>query len=131
MEKKPTANASKAGYASAILISPYYFGIEAGDSSFEELLAEAESGVYVTELKGLHAGANAVTGDFSIESAGFRIEKGKLAGPVKSFTIAGNFYELLKNIEKLSNEVTVGVPGVFHAVGAPDVLLKNVSIAGK
>lgn len=131
MKKKPTANASKAGYASAIVISPYYFGIEAGDSSLEELLTEAEGGVYVTELKGLHAGANAVTGDFSIESAGFRIENGKLGAPVKSFTIAGNFYDLLKRIERLSDKVTVGIPGVFHAVGAPDVLLKNVSIAGK
>ncbi len=131
MGKKPTANASKAGYASAIVISPYYLGMEAGESSFEELLAEAEGGIYVTELKGLHAGANAVTGDFSIESAGFRIENGKPAGPVKSFTIAGNFYDLLKDITRLSNQVTVGVPGVFHAVGAPDVLLKNVSIAGK
>ena len=131
MGKKPTANASKSGYASAIVISPYYFGIEAGKSSFDELLAEAEGGVYVTELKGLHAGANAVTGDFSIESAGFRIENGKLGSPVKSFTIAGNFYDLLKNVEGLSDQVTVGVPGVFHAVGAPDVLLKNVSIAGK
>ena len=131
MGKTPTANASKSGYSSAIVISPYYFGIEAGKSSFEELLTESEGGVYVTELKGLHAGANAVTGDFSIESAGFRIENGKLGNPVKAFTIAGNFYDLLKNIEKLSDQVTVGVPGVFRAVGAPDVLLKNVSIAGK
>ena len=131
MEKKPTANASKAGYSSAIVISPYYFGIEAGKMSFDELLTRADGGVYVTELKGLHAGANAVTGDFSIESAGFRIKDGQLAEPVKSFTIAGNFYDLLKNIDCLSDQITVGVPGVFHAVGAPDVLLKNVSIAGK
>lgn len=131
MGKTPTANASKAGYASAIVISPYYFGIEAGETSFERMLAEAEGGVYVTELKGLHAGANVVTGDFSIESAGFRIENGKPGAPVKSFTIAGNFYDLLKGIEGLSDKVTVGVPGVFRAVGAPDALLKNVSIAGK
>ncbi len=131
MGKKTTANASKAGYASATVISPYYFGIEAGKTSFDDLLAKAEGGVYITQLKGLHAGANAVTGDFSIESAGFLIEDGKLGAPVKSFTVAGNFYELLKNIEDLSDTVTVGVPGVFRAVAAPDVFLKNVSIAGK
>lgn len=131
MGKKTTANASKAGYASATVISPYYFGIEPGDTSFDELLAKADGGIYVTQLKGLHAGANAVTGDFSIESAGFLIENGKKGRPVKSFTIAGNFYELLKDIELVSDKVTVGVPGVFHAVGSPDVFLKNVSIAGK
>ncbi|MBE6661918.1 MAG: TldD/PmbA family protein [Ruminococcaceae bacterium] len=131
MGKKTTANASKAGYASAIVISPYYFGIEAGEASLDKLFAEAEGGVYITQLKGLHAGANAVTGDFSIESAGFLIENGKKGRPVKSFTIAGNFYDLLKDIENISDTVTVGVPGVFRAVGAPDVFLKNISIAGK
>ena len=40
-------------------------------------------------MKGFHAGANAVTGDFSIESAGFMIEDGKKGRPVKSFTVAG------------------------------------------
>lgn len=131
MGKKTTANASKAGYASATVISPYYFGIEAGETSFDDLLVKAEGGVYITQLKGLHAGANAVTGDFSIESAGFLIRDGKLGAPVKSFTVAGNFYDLLKNIEDLSDTVTVGVPGVFRAVASPDVFLKNVSIAGK
>lgn len=131
MGKKTTANASKAGYASAVVISPYYLGIEAGNASFDELLAKADGGIYVTQLKGLHAGTNAVTGDFSIESAGFLIENGKIGRPVKSFTIAGNFYEFLSQIELLSDQITVGVPGVFHAVGSPDVFLKNMSIAGK
>ena len=50
--------------------------------------------------KAAPAGANAVTGDFSIESAGFMIRDGKKAEAVKSFTVAGNFYELLKKIEE-------------------------------
>ncbi len=131
MGKKTTANGSKGGYASPVVIAPYYFGIEAGDTSFDDMLKKAGNGVYVTALKGLHAGANPVTGDFSIESAGYRIVDGKLGGAVKSFTIAGNFYELLKNITLLSNEVTLGVPGTFGGYGSPDALLENVSIAGK
>lgn len=131
MGKQTTANASKSSYAAPVLIAPYYFGIEAGDTPFDEMLKKAGNGVYVTELKGLHAGANSVTGDFSIESAGYRIENGKLAGAVKSFTIAGNFYELLKNITMLSDTVTLGVPGTFGGYGSPDALLENVSIAGK
>lgn len=131
MGKQTTANASKSGYSSPVVISPYYFGIEPGSVSFDELIARVKNGIYVTELKGLHAGANAVTGDFSIESAGYRIENGKIGGAVKSFTIAGNFYDLLKNADALSDHVTVGVPGVFSAFGSPDVLLRKVSIAGK
>lgn len=129
--KETTANASRGSYAAPTSISPYCFYMNAGDKSFDELLGMAENGIYVTELKGLHAGANAVTGDFSIESAGYRIENGKLAGAVKSFTIAGNFYELIKNINALSDKVSLAHPGIERGFGAPDALLKNMSVAGK
>ena len=105
--------------------------MEAGDKTKDELFAMAGNGIYITELKGLHAGANAVTGDFSIESAGFKIENGKLAGAVKSFTIAGNFFDLLKSIAALSNEVEVAITGGFTTFGAPAVLIHDVSVAGK
>ena len=126
-----TGNASKGGYASPVGISPYAFCMEAGDKTKDELFAMAGNGIYITELKGLHAGANAVTGDFSIESAGFKIEDGKLGGAVKSFTIAGNFFDLLKSIAALSNEVDVAITGGFTTFGAPDVLIHDVSVAGK
>ena len=126
-----TGNASKGGYASPVSVSPYAFCLEAGEHTEDELLKMAEGGLYITELKGLHAGANAVTGDFSIESAGFRIVDGKLGEAVKSFTIAGNFFELLKSIAALSNEVEVGVSGGFTTFGSPAVLVHNMSVAGK
>ena len=126
-----TGNASKGGYASPVDISPYAFCIEAGAYTEDELFALAENGVYITEVKGLHAGANAVTGDFSIESAGFLIKDGKKANAVKSFTIAGNFFELLRSITALSNEVKFGVPGGKTAFGSPNVLIKDMSVAGK
>lgn len=126
-----TGNASKGGYASPVDISPYAFCIEAGSYTEDELVALAENGVYITEIKGLHAGANPVTGDFSLESAGFVIRDGKKAEAVKSFTIAGNFFELLKSITALSNEVKFGVPGGKTTFGSPDVLIKDMSVAGK
>ena len=92
---------------------------------------KAGDGIYVTGVKGLHAGANPITGDFSVESEGFLINDGKKAGPVKSFTIAGNFFSLLKEIDSLSNEVKWGIPGGFTVFGSPDVLIKGMSVAGK
>ena len=126
-----TGNASKGGYASPVAISPYAFCLEAGDKTEDELLALAGNGIYITELKGLHAGANPITGDFSLESAGFKIENGKLTDAVKSFTIAGNFFELMKNISALSDKVEVGVSGGFTTFGAPSVLIHDMSVAGK
>ena len=126
-----TGNASKGGYASPVGVSPYAFCLEAGDKSEEELFAMAGNGLYITELKGLHAGANAVTGDFSIESAGFRIVDGKKGEAVRSFTIAGNFFELIKSIAALSDKVEVAVTGGFTTFGAPAALVHDMSVAGK
>ena len=89
------------------------------------------NGIYITELKGLHAGANPVTGDFSLESAGFKIVDGKKAEAIKSFTIAGNFFELIKSIVALSNKVEVAITGGFTTFGAPAVLIHDLSVAGK
>ncbi len=112
-------------------VRPYNFGIMAGENTLEELFSKAENGVYVTGVKGLHAGANSITGDFSVESEGFLIENGKKASPVKSFVISGNFFELLKNIDSLSNEVKWGIPGGFTVFGSPDILVKDMTVAGK
>lgn len=124
--KQTTANGRRGGN-----IAPYNFGICAGKDTLDELFEKAGDGIYITGLKGLHAGANEVTGDFSVESEGFLIQNGKKAGPIKSFTVAGNFFELLKNIESLSNEVKWGEALGFTIFGSPDVLVKNMSVAGK
>lgn len=124
--KETTGNGRRGGN-----IAPYNFGICAGNETLDELFAKVGDGIYVTGVKGLHAGANAITGDFSVESEGFLIKDGKKAGPIKSFTVAGNFFELLKNIDSLSNEVKWGIPGGFTVFGSPDVLIKDMSVAGK
>ena len=126
-----TGNGSKGGYSSPVGISPYAFCIEAGEYSEDELFAMAGNGIYITELKGLHAGANPITGDFSLESAGFKIVDGKKCEAVKSFTIAGNFFELIKSIAALSDKVEVAVTGGFTTFGTPSVLIHGVSVAGK
>lgn len=131
MGKETTANASKAGYSSPIGIRPYSFAIEPGDKSQDELFAMAGDGIYITEINGLHAGANPVSGDFSLQSAGFLIKDGKKAEAVKGFTVAGNFFELLMNISCLGNKLERGVTTGFTGFCSPDVLVPGMSIAGK
>ena len=126
-----TGNGQKGSYSAPVAIAPYNFAIAAGEDTSEDLLSQVGNGLYITECKGFHAGANAVTGDFSIESAGFVIRDGKRAEPVKSFTVAGNFFELLKQIDRLGNEIKWAVPGSFTVFGSPDVLVRGVSVAGK
>ena len=129
--KKTTGNASKAGYDSPVGIRPFTMYLEGGDLTEEELLSKAGNGVYITDLNGLHAGADPISGDFSLQSAGYMIENGKKTTYVKAFTVAGNFYELLKNITALANNSHLPRAMGSTAFGAPSVLVDGLSIAGK
>jgi PmbA protein len=126
-----TGNGQRGSYTSPVSIAPYCFRIEAGEMSREDMMAAVGDGIMITELKGLHAGASAVSGDFSIESAGFRIRDGKQAEAIKTFTIAGNFFELLKTVDGVGSRVDYGFPGGFTVMAAPDLLLRGVNVAGK
>ena len=128
--RESTGNGGKSGYSSPVITTPYAFCIEAGDKTADELLCMAGDGLLITTLNGLHAGTNASTGDFSLESAGFVIRDGKVCESAKSFTVAGNFFELLKSITALSNEVEVGVSGSYTTFGSPYVLIPDMSVAG-
>lgn len=129
---KSTGNGRKASYASKVNILPYNFFLAAGDAgSREDIFKTTGKGIYITALNGLHAGANPVTGDFSISSEGFVIEDGVKGRPVKQFTISGNFYELLKKITLVGSEMKLGTPRMGCCFGAPTIMVKDISVAGK
>ena len=129
--KKTTGNASKAGYDSGVGIRPFTMYLENGTMTEAELLAKAGNGVLINDLNGLHAGADPISGDFSLQSAGYMIENGKKTTYVKSFTVAGNFYDLLKNIVALANNCELPMAMGMTAFGSPSVLVEGLSIAGK
>ena len=129
--KKTTGNASKAGYDGTVAVRPFTLYLENGEISEEELLQQVGSGVYINSLGGLHAGANPITGDFSLQSAGFMIEGGVKTTAVKSFTVAGNFYDLLKNITALANNCELPMAMGMTAFGSPSVRVDGLSVAGK
>ena len=129
--KKTTGNASKAGYDAPIGLRPFTMHLAAGDCTEEELLAKACNGIYIRTVEGLHAGANAVSGDFSLQSTGYMIEDGKKTKFVKSFTVAGNFYEMLKNITAVSDKVVLPNAMGKTTFGSPLVLVEQLSVAGK
>lgn len=124
-----TGNASRAG--ASIGTKPFWFYIEPSNLDRDSILEKVGNGILVTGMKGFHAGANAVTGDFSIESEGFLIENGKKTSPIKSFTIAGNFFDMLKNIDSVGNKIEdFDSPG-YTNIASPDVLIRNMSVAGE
>jgi PmbA protein len=70
--------------------------IEPGTRSPKELIADIDSGFYVTEMMGM--GVNGVTGDYSRGAAGFWIEKGEIAFPVSEMTVAGNLKDIFARL---------------------------------
>ena len=129
--KESTGNASKAKYSSSVTVRPFTMYLAGGGMTEEELLQKAGNGVYINALSGLHAGADPISGDFSLQSAGFLIENGVKTKVVKSFTVAGNFYDLLRNITAVANNTRLPMATGMTAFGAPSVLVENLSIAGK
>ena len=129
--KKTTGNASKAGYTASVSVRPFTMYLEAGTMTEEELFASVGEGIYITSLGGLHAGANPISGDFSLQSKGFMIRDGKKAEYVKSFTVAGNFYDLLKNITAVANNTELPMAMGMTTFGAPSTRVDGLSIAGK
>ncbi len=123
-----TGNASKGAYNAPVAVQPFTMYIVPGQVSEEDMLASIEKGVYITDLGGLHAGANPISGDFSLQSSGYMIENGRKTDFVKSFTVAGNFYELLLNIKALASNLETPGMGRF---GSPSVLVEGLSVAGK
>ena len=128
--KTSTGNASRPSYQSTVGTLPTNFYLLPGEYSPDALYEMAGNGVRIDQLMGMHSGANAISGDFSLAAKGMKIENGKLTTPVEQITISGNFYQLLKSIEAIGNDLKFGFPGAC-AVGAPSVLVKGLSIAGE
>lgn len=121
--KQTTGNA-----AGAKTIEPRGMYIAPGGLSEQALLERLGDGIYITALSGLHAGANTRSGDFSLQAEGYLVEDGKKVRPVKNFTVADNFFQLLKKICAISDEVEFGTGSDF---GAPEVLVTDISVSGK
>lgn len=125
-----TGNASKGSYKSSIDISPTNFYVEKGSKTYEELLSSIDKGILITELQGLHSGLNSISGDFSLAALGYEIEGGKIKRPIEQITVAGNYFEMLKNIEEVGTDLKFSLPGGAY-IGSPSLKIKKLAVAGE
>ena len=59
-----TGNAYRSSYDAPVTIAPFTFYMKPGEMTREQLMQKAGKAVMITFMKGAHAGANPVTGDF-------------------------------------------------------------------
>ena len=96
--------------------------IEPGALSPQALIADIESGFYVTEMMGM--GVNGVTGDYSRGAAGFWIDKGEIAFPVSEMTVAGNLKDVFARLQAANDlEFKAGAD-------SPTLRVDDLTVAG-
>jgi TldD protein len=111
--------------------------IEAGEAPLEELLREMGAGLLVLDSRGGTGGE-----DFTFSArVGYLVEDGKPTKPVKNFTLNGNLFKTLMNIEACSNEQewfsTAGGCGrgeqfpLGVSFGGPHVWIRGALIGGR
>lgn len=125
---KSTGNAAKSSYKGSVEIAPINFCFEPGDSELITLFKNANNGVFIKELQGLHAGINSISGDFSLQCNGFLIEDGDLTKPVSQITVSGNFFDLLKDIDSVANDFLMSP--LTDGTGSPSISVSTLNISG-
>ena len=124
---KSTGNGFKSGYKGKIGISPTNFYIKNGNKPLDNLFENVKDGVYITEMSGLHAGVNNISGDFSVLASGYLIENGKKSKAVEQITIAGNFYNMMLNVKDIANDLKFALNGI----GSPSIFVGELSVSGE
>ena len=127
-DTRSTGNARRPrGYKSPPVVGTTNFYALAGEANREDMLAEAGDGVLVTSMRGLFAGIDVATGDFSIPAQGILVQGGKTTYPVKDFQVSGNLFKMLSKVALVGNKIIWSGAGRF---GTPDLLIEELNIAG-
>lgn len=101
--------------------------LEPGEKELHDLLAGIPEGLLVEDVLGLGQG-NILSGAFSNPvNLGFRVEKGEIVGRVKNVSIAGNVYELLRDVAGVSRERR----WVYSTYCLPSVLLPKLNVVAQ
>jgi PmbA protein len=124
--KESTGNAGRAGYLSTPDIDTTNFHIQPGTKNSDEMLKEVDDGLIIYYVQGAHS-SNPVSGEFSVVATpAWKIKNGEIMHCTRGVMLAGNIFELLKNISVVgSNERQMG------QLIAPWVQVENVRVIGK
>jgi len=122
-----TGNGFKAGTAGAISVAGVNLYVAPGSMSKDEMIANTEEGLLITDMTGLNAGLNPISGDFSLQSSGYLIKDGKIVRPINLVVVSGNFLKMMNQIETLGSDLYVSYKGV----GAPSIKFKGLPVSGK
>ena len=136
--ERPTGNARAIDYRYPPICRMRNTCIEAGETSFDDMIAGIDLGVYCIAASGGQTNGEMFT--FTAANA-YMIRDGKVAEMVRDVTLTGNVFETLGNIDAIGDDAEVGDgPGGCGKSGqfplptsesAPHVRIRNVVIGGE
>ncbi len=123
---RSTGNGRRGG-SSLPTPSPSAFTIDAGNTSFDDMLADIREGLVIEHVMGASQG-NILGGDFSGNVLlGYMVKNGKIAGRVKDTMVSGNIYQVLKEITAVGNDAR----WVGGFLNSPSLYCPSLSVASK
>jgi PmbA protein len=84
--------------------------------------------ILIKKLQGLHSGTNSYSGDFSLDASGYLMQDDEIKQVVKGVTVAGNFFNLLNQIEAIGDKEYSNSSRTFFT---PLIRFKALKIAGE
>ncbi|MFA7080883.1 MAG: TldD/PmbA family protein [Candidatus Bathyarchaeia archaeon] len=121
-----TGNASRAGYLSTPSIDITNFCIMPQNMTGEQMISEVNEGLIVYNLQGAHS-SNPISGEFSVVAASaWKIKHGEAGRSCRGAMLAGNIFDLLKNIGCIGNNCRQ-----IGSLVSPWVQFENVKVIGK
>lgn len=108
-------------------IAPTNFYVKPGALPFDDAVKSMKKGLVITSLQGTHSGANPISGDFSLQASGFLVKDGVIERPVALITVAGNYLDLLHDVEAVCDDLKFG----FSFIGSPSLKIKKLIVSGK
>lgn len=135
MEATGCARRQSYRYAPTSRMSNTY--IAAGKDNPEDIIKDTKLGIYVANFGG--GSVEPTTGEFNFSaSEAYIIRDGKIAEPVKGCTLIGTGQEVLMNIDRVGNDLQLGVGmcgsssgSIPVTVGQPTIRLKEITVGGR
>lgn len=124
-----TGNARRSGFMSLPGVSPSNLYFAPGDDSPEALFARAGTAFYCQQVIGIHSGANAITGDFSVGASGLMVRGDEFAEPVREAVIAGTIPDMLAGLVAVGSDLRFIPTG--GGMGGATLLIEGMTLAGE
>lgn len=124
-----TGNGFKNLYRESPAISATNLYIPGGTLTTTEMMKEMRCGLLITDCDGIFAGANPVSGDFSLIAKGYLVEDGAIQRAVNQITIGGNYYDMLNQLSIIGSEYASG-GSVRGFIQAPSLLINQLFVSG-